>query len=178
MTFFVVMVMVIASTAAVAWPLFNYRRKRTPVVDQEVSELLARKDAALLAISELESDFEMGNLSESDYRELRTKYDEQAMALLKAVDKIRGERAFETASRLDEQIEAQVSRLRGVHHGSWERGREVCPSCSASLPSGALFCPRCGAALEDRCPECSAAVGADDGFCFRCGAALRTPINR
>jgi hypothetical protein len=178
MTFFVVMIMLIASVGAVAWPLFNYRRKRAPAVDPEVSELLAHKDAALLAISELEADFEMGNLSESDYHELRAKYDEQAVALLKAVDELRCERALEAASSLDEEIEARVSGLRGAQSQPVKGAGEACPACGAPLPSGAMFCTRCGAALGNRCPECSAAVGADDRFCYRCGTGLPTAINR
>jgi hypothetical protein len=181
MTTFLAILILLVSVAAVAWPLLKRigsREAHALVEDAAVSEMLARKDAALLAISELESDFEMGNLSESDYLELRNKYDEQAVTVLRAVDELHRERVSDEVSRLDEEIEARVARMRGAGDGKRGASGGPCPGCGALQGPDAMFCPRCGTALGSRCPDCAAAVAADDRFCFRCGTTLGTLMNK
>lgn len=177
MTEFFVAVMVLAAIGAVIWPLvrkIGSGKEPGLVEDTELGEMLAEKDAALLAISELEDDYEMRNLSQDDYVELRKKYNEQAMALLKSVDELRSERGIGAASRINEEIEARVTRIRAAGDGRKIAGGNACPTCAAPVPPDAAFCSGCGAALGTRCDACSAVVSADDRFCFQCGAALHT----
>ena len=174
---FFVAVMVLTAIGVVVWPLVRkIGDGKAPglVEDTELGEMLAQKDAALLAISELEADYEMRNLSQDDYVELRRKYEEQAMALLKSVDELRSERVIDTANRIDEEIEVMVTRIRGARDGRKIAGGNACPTCEAPVLPDAAFCSGCGIALGTRCYACSAAVSADDRFCFRCGAALNT----
>ncbi len=197
---FLAAIVVLASIGMVSWPLvrgIGGRNGPRLVEDTEVSEMLAQKDATLFAISELESDYNMGNLSQGDYRELRQKYEEKAVALLKTVDELRSERGLDTVTSIDEEIESRVSSLRAakdtgepdveapaakmpvIKRGG--RGKAIskpCPGCGAQLEVDDLFCFRCGAALSAKCPKCSAEVDADDQFCFHCGAALNTGGNR
>lgn len=190
-------IVVLASIGVVGWPLLKGtggRNRPGFIEDTRVSELLAQKDATLFAISELESDYNMGNLSQNDYRELRQKYEDKAVALMKTVDQLRSEAGLNGVSRLDEEIEAMVSELRAggdtaeadiearpskVPNGKGRRAptAKSCPGCGARLEAGDLFCFRCGAALNVKCPNCSAAVAFDDRFCSRCGAALNTGGN-
>ncbi len=174
---FFVAVMALTAIGAVIWPLVRKTgsgKEPGLVEDIELGEMLAEKDAALLAISELEADYEMRNLSRDDYVELKKKYDEQAMALLKSVDELRSERVIGTASRINEEIEARVTRIRAARDGQKVAGGNACPTCAAPVPSDAEFCSGCGTALGTRCYACSAVVSADDRFCFQCGAALHT----
>lgn len=175
MSDFFIAIIVVVAVGLVAWPVFRRdgEEKAVRVEDTELGEALAEKDAALLAISELEADYEMGNLSRKDYLELRRKYDEQAVALLKSVDGIRNERKYDEELRLDEEIEAQIARVRQSGDGRRITTDKTCPACGAVVLPDALFCSGCGTALATNCQVCSAAVGADDRFCCRCGAALK-----
>lgn len=183
---------VLAAIGIVSWPLFRRIGTKTDpglFEDTEVSELLTQKDATLFAINELESDYEIGSLSQSDYQELRNKYEEKAVALIKTVDELRIERGLDVASGIDDEIESRVSSLRAARRTTEadvedrvlklrRTNKETpdaksCPGCGAPLQPDAVFCSRCGSSLSMKCPGCSAGISAEDVFCFRCGMALR-----
>ncbi|MDO8567534.1 MAG: zinc-ribbon domain-containing protein [Dehalococcoidales bacterium] len=187
---FLAALVVFASLGIVVWPLltgFSGGNRPLSVENSQVSELLAQKDATLFAISELESDYNMGNLSQGDYRDLRQKYEQKAVVLIKTVDELRSESGLD-ASHMDEEIEAKISQLRAsgattetdieaqvsrLPAKGWQMATgEVCRNCGAQQDAGDLFCFRCGAALSARCPGCSAAVQPDDRFCGHCGTVL------
>ena len=172
-TFFSV-VIVLASIGVVCWPLFRGMGNRGPklVEDAEVSEALAQKDATLFAISELESDYEMGNMSKKDYQELRQTYEEKAVSLIKTADELQREHGLEAASEVDQEIEARVSSMRGNKGKAGETIVATCSGCYAPAQPDDAFCSRCGATLSLKCPGCSATVGLGDTFCGGCGVAL------
>lgn len=68
-------------------PLF-----RQPAEDKTISEgdeyhnLLYAKDAAFMAIKELDFDYETGKMGKEDYRELKKKYEGEAVAIMKQID--------------------------------------------------------------------------------------------
>ena len=49
-----------------------------------------------------------------------------------------------------------------------------CPSCSASIPSNAKFCPQCGEKLNAKkfCTQCGTEISASSKFCPECGNKL------
>ena len=49
-----------------------------------------------------------------------------------------------------------------------------CPSCGGDAPSGAKFCPSCGAKMPEpsKCPKCGADVPSGAKFCPSCGEKL------
>ena len=182
---------VLISIGLVAWPLLKGTGGKMPqlVENTEVSELLAQKDATLLAISELESDFNMGNLSQSDYRELRQKYEEKAVAVMKTADELQSKRKADLGDRIGKEIENRVAFLRSARGtneldgstpdtkipdirkgGQGKATIRPCPTCGAQLEAGHRFCFRCGAAISVKCPACAAELDPDDQFCFKCGA--------
>ncbi len=59
-------------------------------------ELLHQKESAYLAIKELDFDYHMGKLSPEDYKDLRAKYERQAVSLLKQLDEPEDAPAMET----------------------------------------------------------------------------------
>jgi len=168
--------MALAAMAAVLWPILKRHElvDNTLVEDTELGEVLAKKDAALLAIDELEADFRMGNLSEVDYSQLRTKYDEQAMAALRSVDEARGERVLSDEDHFDALIKAQVARRRQARKPvlAVQAVASGCPSCGQRLVPGAAFCAYCGTPAANTCHACAAEVGPDARFCAHCGTAL------
>lgn len=68
-------------------PLF-----RQPVKEKTMSEgdeyhnLLYAKDAAFMAIKELDFDYETGKMGKEDYREIKKKYEGEAVAIMKQID--------------------------------------------------------------------------------------------
>lgn len=187
---FLAAIVVLGAIGIVSWPILRGINTKNShgLEDAEVSELLSQKDAALFAINELQSDYEIGSLSQGDYQELRGKYEEKAVALIKTMDELRAVRGLDEISHIDEEIEARVSSLRRVKNTP-EQDIEArvlnlrstkkvtpegkaCPGCGAPLQPDAVFCSRCGVALSMKCPGCSAQVRAGDLFCLRCGMAL------
>lgn len=50
-----------------------------------------------------------------------------------------------------------------------ESSVSLCPSCSASIPEGAVFCPECGFNLETTfCPNCGEATTPGGDICEKC----------
>ena len=150
-TFFTAFI-VLAAIGMVAWPLLKGSQSKPGLVmDTRVGELLAQKDETLLAISELESDYNMGNLSQGDYRELRQKYEEKAVSILKAVDGLREEQALQGAASIDEEIEARVARLRAARESpvpDIDTKDEKLPPGKRGQKAAAKYCASCGARLE------------------------------
>ncbi|MBI4496716.1 MAG: hypothetical protein HY689_02310 [Chloroflexi bacterium] len=103
-----------------------------------------QRAAALEALRELEFEFQLGNLTEEDYRRLRDRYSRRAIALLQAA---------EVADReLDAEIEEAVQNLRNGRARAAARpgafgGSTACPRCGTLARSTDRFCVACGAAL-------------------------------
>lgn len=79
--------------AFLIFPIF--RMKRTESVFQPASplqDLLARKEALLKEIKEIDLDYQTGKLSEADYQELSSRYKQRGAEVLKKIDQLRGDR--------------------------------------------------------------------------------------
>ena len=104
-----------------------------PILDDDgtTSDAEARKVAALTAILDLESERDVGKLSEDDLAELRSTYEHEALAALAELD---AAGALPAADPLEREIAALRDRL----------SQDRCPSCGAARPAGTT-CARCGA---------------------------------
>lgn len=90
------------------------------VVPTGPSDLVARKEAALSALKDLEFDYRTRKLSEEDYEELRAVYRVEAAEVLKAMDQ-----GLASSRDLDALIDAEVAAWRsrgakqeGAAHGT------------------------------------------------------------
>ena len=89
MSLVVAIVLVLVALAAVSYPLLarTQRRAAPPVTTaSDVQRILDSRDTLLRALRELEYDNRLGNLSERDYRSLRTGYEREAVEIYKALD--------------------------------------------------------------------------------------------
>ncbi len=113
--------------AIVVYAPFNKRNQesiaRPAKENEQLADLTARKNGILLAIKDLGFEFEQGKLSEKDYLELRDRYEQQAIALLKQIDDLKAELASKRSS----------SR------------KKSCPACGTPTREGQKFCVNCGA---------------------------------
>jgi len=82
-------IIVLATVLLMIWPALRkplLSRPRTQIDNGELYDLVIQKDLAFEAINELQRDYEMGNLSESDHEELRSKYEERSILIMKQID--------------------------------------------------------------------------------------------
>ncbi len=107
-----ILVATLLGTFALAFVLYPLYR-RTPLKTPPVSSLNAvvssqaeaeREQTARAALQEVELDYQLGNLAETDYRSLRTRYMRRAVMAMKS----RREREQE----VDEMIEEQLRRMK------------------------------------------------------------------
>lgn len=163
------LVLAAVAFAFVTYPLFQEREEeKEAAVNPHLEGLHSKRDAALLAVKELEFDFASGHLSEEDYEALRERYEGRASALDREI-----ERAGGRASTLEDDLEREILQLRRSRpKGSPATEGVVCPQCGLKSREGEKACPRCGSPLPLLCPKCGASYRRGDRFCPRCGVTL------
>ena len=157
MTFLVIaasVALLLVVAVAIAWPLLRTNDPDDDTVEQlsvtasaavdPLLQLYERRDAIYQAISELRFDHQVGKVSDADYEAFDGQFKQQAVAVLREIDALQ---AAEADGEMDAMLEAEIAALRRNGH--------------AGDPTGAKFCPQCGAA-----------VGGQDRFCGRCGFTL------
>jgi len=72
----------------IGYPLFMQPKEVTTGNEgDEYHNLLYAKDAALLAIKELDFDYDTGKVGEEDYKQIKKRFEAEAVAILKRIDK-------------------------------------------------------------------------------------------
>jgi hypothetical protein len=144
MTFVVVLLVMLAAFTVVGWPLISSAReaRREPGGASPWNDLIGQRDAAYRAIKELDFEYQLGNLSESDYRGLRERYRSEAAATLRKLDAaMRGAGAGE-ASASGPATPAAVAPTVSP------QADPSCPSCGGPTEAGDRYCRSCGGQLE------------------------------
>lgn len=151
--------MLLVIVPLVANPLLNDRfasiRDLVPFAkDKEISY-----EQKLLALRDLDFDYQLGMIDHNDYAQLR------GQLLLEAAEA----RKFRKSERLnlDKQIEESVHRYRERKRNSAIK----CMYCGADLSLNDKFCAHCGNGL-DACQQCGHKIDATDRFCTSCGTRL------
>ncbi len=166
MIYLVILVVMLVAFTAVGWPLLTSsggaRRESRAVFPWD--DLISQRDAAYRGIKELDFEYELGNLSESDYRHLRQRYRTEAAATLRSLDAA-------TASRGDAPAADPAASTGTVAADSIQAGLS-CPSCGRSTESRDHYCWGCGEELGRQCASCGGLVQARQQYCGRCGARL------
>jgi len=95
--------MVIAVLAAIGYPLFAPAGVRVETIREgdEYHNLLYAREAAYLALKDLEFDYKTGKLDEDDYEQLKRRYEEEAVAILKSIDGLKKDHSTLSYSRYD-----------------------------------------------------------------------------
>ena len=97
-------VLAAAAFALVGYPLLRQRREQAPAVampdayERALEDLVAQRDGTYAAIKELDFDQEMGNLVDSDHKELRERYRRKAAGILHDMDELQAVRAPRTTT--------------------------------------------------------------------------------
>ena len=114
---------------------------------------------AVVALREIEFDRATGKLSDSDYADLKTRYTQRALDVMRAGDVAApGGRAADAA---EAAVLAYRARLRS------------CARCGPRPEPDAIYCSNCGAYLDVKCAGCGRVVEeAGAAFCAGCGRQL------
>jgi hypothetical protein len=158
MTLAAVLGLMMVSFGAVAWPFLGPRLRGgdgRPRAAQPWEDLMAQRDTAYQALKELEFEYNLGNLSDADYSDLRDRYRAQAAGILQKLDTEMNPRPEEPPAPLSPQTP-----LLG------------CASCGEGIEPEDTYCWRCGQRLDRRCDDCGELLAADDRFCGGCGRSL------
>ncbi len=161
LTFFVALLISAGAAAYVLWPLLSRTAPEVPVEDDQLTELLSRKDGVLTAIKDLEFDHQVGKLSEEDYQRFNFRLRQQAVGYLQQIDKLAPQSA-----QLDDALEVEIARQRKIRTGQVAANGKgavaVAPATvSVSTPEAAVrFCTACGQPLAP-----------SHKFCANCGTA-------
>ena len=133
MTWLLAFLLLLAVAAYVTYPLLRPPQKREK--EEAERELLSRKETLLSAIKELQFDYELGNLSPKEHRELEEKYEARALSVLRELD-------HPSPSR-EGEVEREIAALRRA-----AKERRFCSRCGDKADPGDSFCSRCGASLQ------------------------------
>lgn len=109
--------------------------------DDKIVRLLARREAVLASLRDLDADYEDDRLGERDYDRLRSDALAEGAAILGALE--------ELAQGADREIEAAIARIEeevaGRRGGS--SAARACPDCGRVAAAGDTYCARCGVRL-------------------------------
>jgi len=174
MTILIAICMAAVAVILVAWPLIQAAQTRAPQPnrrDQVLDELLARREAALTAIKDLEFDYLVGKIEEADYQALDARLRSEAIAILKAIDQHTGIDSGEASARLEREV-ARKRRKSATPQSAPLLEAQVEAEIAALRRQSAAPGTRPAAAS---CASCGAALDAADRFCRNCGAPTRPP---
>ena len=134
MLWIVYAVAVVLAGGFVLSPLFREQAPAPgtdPGGETERERLLERKTACYRNIKDLEFQFQMGRLPETDYLELRKEHRAEAAAILAELDRLQAPNGARGAGP------------------AGKKGRDAarCPACGAAALPGKKFCADCGKRL-------------------------------
>ncbi|MEZ4458918.1 MAG: zinc ribbon domain-containing protein [bacterium] len=161
-------IVLIAAAAAVALiyltasPFLSSRSEqaRVDLLEAEIREvelLAARKATLLNSLRELEFDHQLNKISDEDYERFRTRYERQAVGVMRELDAVHGGRGWQ------QTIEAEIAARLGAEPDIEEPAdKPAIDSNDTPQADSDLSCAACGNTLEP-----------DDKFCSECGERVR-----
>ena len=171
--------------AYVVWPIVRSGPAPVVVEENRLAEMMARKDAVLASIKDLEFDYRVGKMSEEDFQRFDQRLRRQAIGLIQQIEKL----APESASAED-RIEAEIARLRKTRDRTPVAVAEPAP---AGVPAaGVTKQVAATPAVSQRtvaapvthseeppqrfCTNCGKPVEPGHKFCAHCGTPLATQV--
>ena len=122
-------VLAIILAAYIAFPFYQSRKQKLSfAVNHRAEDLEVRKDELYSTLKDIDFDFQMGKLSEADYKALREQYKSEAIDLLKELDNVEG------ASPKGKKTSVKIN---------------FCPQCGAPADPQDQYCADCGAAFTE-----------------------------
>ena len=168
----IALVLSLAALAFVVWPLLKPGPAPVIIEDDRLTELLGRKDAVMAAIKELEFDYNVGKLSEEDYKLYDGRLRRQAVGLLQQIEQV-----APLSAGLDATMEAEVSRRRRVAEPVPAGARQAAAAPVAVASPAPVAAAQASAALAPTAVAAAPVLNGPNGsakprFCTNCGNRL------
>ena len=170
----IALVVSLGALAYVVWPLLKPGPAPVMVEDDRLTELLGRKDAVLMAIKDLEFDYQVGKLSEEDYQLYDQRLRRQAVALLQQIEQVAPQSAD-----IDAAVEAEIAQRRRVLEPARAAVKPaaaavVAASAPVQVAAQTPALAVAGAAAGAAAPVGNGTVsgGAAPRYCTNCGSRL------
>ncbi len=157
---FIGLALALVVAIAVLDPLVRARRARAGLAPASGPAPEERYRQVLLALRDLDFDFQTGKVEPADYEVMRPSLMAEAAELLEALGGHHPD--------LEAAIEQQVAERRRTSGGDAPH----CGACGAPCQREDRFCTHCGAKLAALCRECGRPALEEDAFCAFCGSAL------
>lgn len=142
LTIAIFLLLTIAVTFFVMTPILQSRSRRSPAArvnsNDRASDLEDRKQNIYATIKDIEFDYQMGKLSEEDFHALRQQYKDEAVQVLKELDKAEMKKGKKKVSGRKISGKQQAENAAGF-----------CWVCGTALASRDKFCPNCGTNLRE-----------------------------
>ena len=119
----------------IAYPLLNRRAAQiagADVEESELTDLLYKKEAAYIALKDLEFDHKTGKIDDADYLEMKSRFEAEAVAILGKIEV------------LEEGVSARSARAQATTKKGEAR---FCVKCGANVGEDFNFCGKCGATI-------------------------------
>ncbi len=100
--------------------------------DERMEALLSKRRTVFDAIKDLDFDHATGKLTDEDYRQMRGRYEVQAVEVLQKMDALTAAKAKAAGG-----------------NGKAATAKSACGKCGANVQSGDRFCPVCGTKLSN-----------------------------
>jgi hypothetical protein len=104
------------------------------LAETELDRLLDRKGVVYKNMMDLELEYEMGRLSDADFKRLDAGYKQEAALILQEIEKL------DSSGNLEAAIEKDISARKAKAVADPLK----CPSCGAQLLAGKKYCADCG----------------------------------
>ena len=163
---FVGFAILVIAVPYVIYPLLNGRKKQPLRTISQTKDEEGSHKGALVAIRDLDFDFQIGKVTQEDYETLR------AQLVVEAAEYL------QTKKQVDEKIEEMIrARLQAA------KPSQKCEKCGGEIRPQDRYCPICGtvaknqtasneSTLQNTCLSCGQSVKASDMFCTGCGTRL------
>lgn len=124
--------LVSAVLAAIGYPLFVQPKAAVGTVEDgdEYHKLVAKKEAAFVALKDLDFDHKTGKIDDADFDQLKARYEDEAVAVLRRIDVVGG-------------TSPAVRKASDVESGGF-----YCASCGIRAKTKDRFCASCGSRLS------------------------------
>ena len=160
----------------IARPLLERKAVAVSQEDHELSSLLAERDRLITALQELDFDYTLGKIPDTDYPVQRDSLLQRGAAVLRQIDHYHPESADgDVEARIEAAIAARRADLaRNARGGGADRLRQA-----ASRNGDDAIEAKIAARRRERqdkpagfCPQCGRPVQKSDRFCPGCGASM------
>lgn len=141
-TFLFFAVLTLLISAFIVTPIFRSHARKdysnNKGVNYKGADLIDRKETIYSHIKDIEFDYEMGKLSKEDFENLRQRYKDEAVEVLKEIDRIYG-KPVKAKKMLSKQKRSKTD---------GKQAANFCWICGAALADSDRFCPNCGNKIE------------------------------